>query len=60
MFKITITAIIQLETFIDLSTSGSLPLKYLKTHTNKQRERERKEGREGREASNHHKPVITS
>ena len=47
MFKITITAIIQLETFIDLSTSGSLPLKYLKTHTNKQRERERKEGREG-------------
>ena len=57
MFKITITAIIQLETLIDLSTSGSLPLKYLKTHTNKQRERERKEGERGIKSS---KPVITS
>ena len=49
MFKITITAIIQLETLIDLSTSGSLTLKYLKTHTNKQRERERERERERKE-----------
>ena len=46
MFKITMTAIIQLETLIDLSTSGSLTLKYLKTNKGRERERERKEGRE--------------